>query len=443
MTFNTDNKKTMTNLSGSEEIIFSERDDTLTHHQDQYYQDLFYRVLKIGTELECAKPKKANVEAMRSELEQLLKPSRDLENLGELGIYNVVKEHCGVEIQIIGRHPHWNALWEQYRKVISILLEKRARMRPTCGLHFHLIDVGLSETIPEIIMANLWNLIRRHAPGLKFLFSGGNIREGICRRRQHNAHQEFMTQSPENLKMNQIKQNLKESKNVPEHQNFFNLEHLSFNDNGDLKNFHVELRFPDGDLSPTSIVAKTFLFFALVLKAVEISKYGLIQTGNSMMWERKKELLDFLSNNDGDLARSDTSGIGNAEIQELQKNAMDLLIFLKSIFNRFTNPAYTVLKSLAHKPISLRRIEKDDWKGIENELRSIAIYPFFIDLLDAKIIKIIELGLVKGKNSMEEWLNHVAHMTDIPKNEIKLRIDGYIEKYPIWDIELGSYVFQR
>ena len=182
-------------LAASEEVTFSKRDDTLTHRQDQYFQDLFYRVLKIGTELECAKPKKVNADEFRCEIEQLVKPSRDLENLGELGIFDVIKEHCGVEVQVIGRHPFWNALCEQYRKVTSILLNKGVRMRPTCGLHFHLIAVGLAETIPEIILANLWNLMRRHAPGLKFLFSGGNVREGICRRRQHNAHQEVMNHS--------------------------------------------------------------------------------------------------------------------------------------------------------------------------------------------------------------------------------------------------------
>ena len=120
----------------SDEIVFSKRTDSLTHSQDQYYQDLFYRVLKIGTELECARPRKVNSNELRSDIEKLLRPSNDLENLGDLGDFDVVKEHCGVEVQVIGRHPHWNALLNQYREIISILLAKSVRIRPTCGLHF-------------------------------------------------------------------------------------------------------------------------------------------------------------------------------------------------------------------------------------------------------------------------------------------------------------------
>ncbi len=435
--------KIRTNDLKSEEILFFERKDALTHREDVYYQDLFYRVLKIGTELECARPRKVDPVEFKNEIADLMKPSGDLESLGELGIYNVVKEHCGIELQVIGRHPQWSALLEQYSSIISILMEKKVRMKATCGLHFHLIAIGLAETIPEIILANLWNLIRRHAPGLKFLFSGGKVVDGICRRRQHNAHQEFMSISPIDLKMGEVKYKLEKSLIVPEHQNFFNLEHLKFNEKGDLGNFHIELRFPDGDLAPTSIVAKTYLFFALVLKAVEISKYGLIHPGDNSQWERKKELMNYLSNNDGNLARSDTSKIGEDEIRELQKNASDLLFFLKSIFNKFTNPAYTVLKSLIEKPISLRRIENDNWEAIENELRATAYYPDFIDNEDSKIIKIIELGLEKNKSSISEWLEDVSISTGISKNEIKQRIDGYIEKYPVWDSELGAFIFQR
>ncbi len=427
----------------SEDIIFFKREDTLTHQLDQYYQDLFYRVIKIGTELECARPRKSNADELRNEIASELKPSKDLENLGELGIFDVIKEHCGIEIQVIGRHPHWNSLLEQYRKVISILWDKKVRMKPTCGLHFHLIGVGLSESIPEIILANMWNLIRRHAPGLKYLFSGGNVPEGLCRRRQHNAHQEFFSFSPVKLSMGQIKDKLKQSLIVPEHQNFFNLEHLIFNDKGELANFHIELRFPDGDLSPTSIVAKTYLFFAILLKAVEISKYGLIHIGSKSQWERKKKLMDFLSNNDGNLARSDTSKIGNVEIEELKKNSMDLLILLRSTFNKFTNPAWEVLKSLNEKPISLRRIEGKSWEEIEHDLNSIASYPRFIDETDSKIIKIIELGLEKNKNSIEEWLTDVSIKTGFSKIEIKQRIDGLIEKYPVWDDDFGTFIFQR
>lgn len=426
-----------------EDIVFFRRNDALSHQQDRYYQDLFYRVLKIGPELEFGLPRRTNSQEFRDHLEGRLKPSRDLENLGELGIFNVVKEHCGVELQVIGRHPHWHSLLDQYTQITEILLEEKVRMRQTCGLHFHLIAVGLSERVPEIILANLWNLVRRHAPGLKWLCSGGDVREGLCRRRQHNAHQEFMSKTPVFQSMAQIQQRLKNSANVPEHQNFFNLEHVVFDDDARIKTFHLELRFPDGDLAPTSIVAKTFLFLALVLKAVEISKYGLLHTGAKPNWDRKRELLDLLSNNDGNLARSDTSKIGPREIEELRDNAFELLIFLKSVLNQFTNPAFCVLKHLAHTPISLYRVEGCSWQDIETTLREYANYPVFVDETDRVIIKHIELGLERNHPSTDAWLTRLSAKTGIPKSNVKLRIDRYLERYPAWDREIGSYVFGR
>lgn len=191
--------------------------------QATYYQDLLYRTLKIGTELEFALPQRVKREDLEKELAAELKPSQDMNNLGRLGVFDISKEHCGIEIRVIGRHPHWDAQVHQYRQIIAPLWRNKVRMRPTCGLHFHLLGVGLSEPVPEIILANLWNIMRRYAPGLKFLTSGGESTATLCRRRQHNAHQEFMRRGPESLALSEIQRHLKESFDVPEHQNFSTL----------------------------------------------------------------------------------------------------------------------------------------------------------------------------------------------------------------------------
>ena len=57
-------------------------------------------------------------------------------------------------------------------------------------------DTGLRRTVPEIILANLWNLTRRYAPELKFLTSCGDSRQSLCRRRQYNSHMEMIWHSP-------------------------------------------------------------------------------------------------------------------------------------------------------------------------------------------------------------------------------------------------------
>lgn len=85
-----------------------------------------------------------------------------------------------------------------------------------------------------MILVNLWNLTRRYAPELKFLTSGGEKRTALCRRRNHNSHLEMVEHSPGTMSLAEIQAILHQSRTVPEHQNFLNLEHLGFLETGDV-----------------------------------------------------------------------------------------------------------------------------------------------------------------------------------------------------------------
>ena len=415
--------------------------DSLTLSDARYLQDLLYRAVKIGTELEFALPKGVLREEFQPRIEEALQPSRDMNQLGKLGVYDVISEHCGIEILVIGRHPHWDALLNQYNRIILPLLAEKIRMRPTCGLHFHILGTGLAEEVPEIILANLWNMARVFAPGLKFITSAGENRQALCRRRQHNAHQEFMRLSPEKQSMAEIQAELKKSMNVPEHQNFFNIEHVRFSESGNISNFHLEFRFPDGDLCPVSITAKTFLFMTMILKAVEISKFGLLKVDSGSL--ENSWLMDMISNNNGKLATSDTSAVDNTALEKYRNNAQGLLFFLKSIFLLLDNPSELILQQLASEPVSLRRSQGKSWEEIENELFNHIRPQPILDNSDYELIKIIELGLLTGLGNKSCWLEAAARFLHFPKNEISKRLRGYKNRSPVWQEELGSIVFLR
>ena len=421
---------------------FLSRTDSLTLAEARYFQDLLYRAVKIGTELEFALPKGVLRQDFQPRIEEALHPSGDMNRLGELGVYDVIKEHCGVEILVIGRHPHWDALLNQYQRIILPLLAEKIRMRPTCGLHFHILGTGLAEEIPEIILANLWNMARLFAPGLKFLTSGGENRQALCRRRQHNAHQEFMRLSPQQQSMAEIQELLRKSLEVPEHQNFFNIEHVRFSTTGSISDFHLEFRFPDGDLCPVSITAKTFLFLTMMLKAVEISKFGLLKADDSLM-ESNCRLMDMISNNDGKLATSDTAAVDDAALEKYRNNACGLLVFLKSVFLLLDNPSELVLQQLAAQPISLRRSQGERWEEIEDELLDHITPQPPLDSTDYELIKIIELGLLTDIGSQHCWLEATAQFLHLPENEIRQRLQSYTNRSPVWREELGSMVFLR
>lgn len=424
--------------------IFFRRTDTLDPEQASYWKDLLYRAVKIGTEVEVANPRDVIRDDFENEIRQALNPSGSLDRLGANGVLDVSAEHCGVEIRIIGRQPHFRALQRQYQAIFDILLSKGARARPTCGLHFHMLTPALAEPVPEIILANLWNLTRRYAPELKYLTSCGESRDGLCRRRQHNSHTEMVRHSSGVTSMVQIQKMLKESLVVPEHQNFLNLEHLCFPEPGGVLPFHLEFRFPDMDLSATSVTAKTILFLTMLLKSVDLSQYGVIHVGRTQTWQRKKSLLDLLSNNDGKLATSSTELITNEIIEELRQGCYELLDLLAPTFEGFgNNQAFDVLTSLTEHPISLLRCAGYDWQKINGMLSERAALDMQgLDETDRKLMQRIECGEWAGKPSSESWKWSAAEELFLTPQDLDHRLERISMQRGIrWNPRQGTMVF--
>lgn len=434
-----------TRLKAMKDPILLRRKDTLSVTEASYWKDLFYRTVKIGTELEVAPPKGCDRPTFERAVRTALSPSGCLENLGANGVLDVKPEHCGIEVRVIGRQPHFWALLKQYTSIMSALRQAQARPRPTCGLHFHVLTPGLAEPVPEIILANLWNLTRRYAPELKFVTSGGESRDVLCRRRQYNSHLEMIRHSPSLESMAEIQQSLQKSHVVPEHQNFINLEHLGFTSPGAILPFHLEFRFPDADISALSVTAKTFLFLALLLKSVDLAQYGLIHVGKFEPWKRKIELLGLLSNNDGNLASSDTSGVSDEVIDELREGCHEMLDLLMPTFEYLdATAAYQLLEILADSPISLLRCAGNDWNQIDAILQDHLPVPCELDVdqIDHRLMQRIELEEWSGQASQDTWQWHAARELHITPQDLECRLDRLRSVRGLrWDTRQGTMVF--
>ncbi|HEX2981838.1 MAG TPA: hypothetical protein VHO48_16375 [Anaerolineaceae bacterium] len=424
--------------------IVLRRADRLEPSQARYWKDLLYRVVKIGTELEAAPPKGAGRPEFEQTVRAALQPSGSLERLGANGVLDVVPEHCGIELRVIGRQPYFPTLRQQYAAIFDVLNRAGGRPRSTCGLHFHLLAPGLAEPLPEIILANLWNLTRRYAPELKFITSCGETRQGLCRRRQYNSHVEMVRHSPSLETMAELQANLRASRVVPEHQNFLNLEHLGFTESGAALPFHLEFRFPDADVSPISVASKTFLFLAMTLKSVDLSQYGLIHVGKVDTWRRKKELLDLLSNNDGNLATSDTSQVDDEVIEELRQGCFELLDLLAPAFEHFQdNPALSVLQKLAERPIALFRCAGASWDEIETMLAgAYDVDETGLDASDRRLMQRIELGEWSRLPSVEAWMWNAARELCLAPQDLERRLERLRRLRGMrWSQRQGTLVF--
>ena len=418
-------------------------DKSLGAFQVKFWKNFLLHNLKVASEIEVAIPRGKQRDNFHRELKELLCPTRNYHYFGEYGVYDVIIEHCGIEIQVIGSVPYYPFLLTQYNKILSILALLGARTKATCGLHFHFLCETLLEPVPSIILENFWNFIRFFASELKYLTSAGERPRGICRRRNHNSHLELIKWEVGSFSLKEIQAFLRQSNQVPEHQNFLNLQHLNFNKKGDITNLHIELRFPDADICPTSLVAKIFLCLAILICAIDISYLGLIQIADNELWKRKVLLLNKLSNNDGTLAESDTTSLTSDDYQQLKKGAETLINLLRSTLLSFPqNPTLKILEFLKENPISFLRSRGWSWKDISKVLAKLGEIEHNELEIDAKLEELINFAELTQCSSQEIWKKLACNILNLTSEQLEralLRLKKVREL--TWDNDLGSFIF--
>jgi hypothetical protein len=192
------------------------------------------------------------------------------------------------------------------------------------------------------------------------------------------------------------------------------------------------------------VTAKTFLFLALLLKAVDLSQYGVIHVGKIRPWRRKVEVLDMLNNNEGNLATSDTSGVTDEVLEEVRQGCFELLDLLAPTFDRFLdNPSLDVLLFMAEQPVSLLRCAGYDWRQIEALLAERAtLDEVGLDKTDRRLMQRIELGEWTGQASAETWQWYAARELFLTPQELERRLTKLERLRGIrWDRRQGAMVF--
>jgi hypothetical protein len=182
----------------------------------------------------------------------------------------------------------------------------------------------------------------------------------------------------------------------------------------------------------------------MLLKAVDLSQYGIIHVGKIDPWRRKVELLNKLSNNDGNLATSDTIALTDEDIQELRQGGYELLDLLAPTFSWFAdNPSLDVLMALVEQPISLMRCAGYDWDAIESALAQRAILDEVgLDETDRRLMQCIELGEWGALCSPDAWRWHAARELYLTPRDLERRLTILQELRGLqWDARQGTMRF--
>jgi hypothetical protein len=274
----------------------------------------------------------------------------------------------------------------------------------------------MEREMPEIVLANFHQLCRRYQNAMTWMTMGLDDPDRMTRWEKFRVS--ILQFSAIQMSMRKIQEEVSRNSGGNKY-GWVNYNNCMFNSNGDVQRFHVEMRVMDGLMSPSAVAAMGCLYHALMIKAVEISRYGIVEVGDKDWLTKAQNVKNDILNNmkgyqDGDRF-GDTSRLSQHH-ETLIAESFDLISQIKHILMKM-GPAYEILEKLAERPCALRRCDGEDWKKIESDL---AVEMTKDDLLTHKLSEIIDLRLVDQCASEKEW---IVEATSLLRGDKELKID--------------------
>lgn len=407
--------------------------------------------------------------AIRARIIGNTSPSSDLSRAK--GVFSVTTDGSltgdgGIEVVTVGRRVDFNKFRQQLTELMGMCHERGAFVDERTSVHMHML-VGyynlvssngtikatykkkgtpnsqfvlseLEENIPEVILANFHQLIRRYHNALTWMTSSGDDKYHLTRWMKF--RQPVLEYSSLTNNMAQVIAAMRNGISDGGRYAFVNYHKVGVDRGGNVNKFHIEARYTDGSLSPTAVSAFGVLLHALLLKAAAISVYGILNAGEKEYMREARAIMKSLLNNNGGYGGprfSTTDGVWVYE-NALREQSREMVFLLRSELSRFPG-AYDVLLSLADKPCSVRRINGESWEHIEKELKSLCENSF--DEGTKKILKVVDTAYIAECDSQEHWFAEVSEDMQMPKPDLydaveKLVSNGYIR----WDEQTGAFV---
>lgn len=372
-----------------------------------------------------------DAETIRREVKEILQPSGFVGDTGTHGALEVKKDNSlinngGIEVPTVGRRVHWKSFYKMCQDILSPIVERGGFVNERCGQHFHILAGYFDEhsgvrgrcvsemevPLPEIVLANLHQLHRRYQLAMFWIMSAGTRPEHLTRWAKF--RQPIYKFSALRNPMSRVQAELAEhvvSMNNNQKGKYASVAYhfCKFNPEGDVNIFHIENRIADGALSAAVVSAWGMLCYALVLKAVRLSQYGTMESGdaeyNQMVKTIQPHLIDGERRDWGSDRNANTAML-HPYIPWLRENTIELINFLKPELHGL-GPAYEILMSLANRPCSARLINGDTWEKIEADLMEEAGFKRGRGSED-DIREVVDLAGIVDCESVADWVEEVA-----------------------------------
>jgi hypothetical protein len=418
----------------------------LTSEEVRYWKRVFKSNLKVGIEIETEF--NGDASEARSKMSSLFCPTNYTHKFGNFGVYKVKSDGSlsggGAEVCTVGRRVDFTDLYIQYRAIIKVMSMFRPDMNEAAGMHNHLLldysSIGgvdtscLEKNVPGIILRNMFQLVRRYAPELVWITSTVKHARSITRSGQYCDHSTLMKNTPAIRNAQDYISNIIGGSRY----RFVNCNHM-VTSGDEISRFHLEFRYPDGSVYPAQIAAVNVLHAALILKAIELSELGVINTGTEEYWSETKSLMGVIRSSSGNRL---SDPISSGQTEKVKTRASGMLLELKSALDQFDTHVYPILKILADTPISIMRRSMSDEEindSFDSAIKN--MYAFDRDELDP-IVNTINLLKITGCASNTQWETKLAEVLSVSQSEVSRRLFKLNMLKPVkFDPEVGSLVF--
>jgi hypothetical protein len=408
-------------------------------------------------------------DAIRKRMTEALKPTNDISKIGDHGVLQVTTDgslvgNGGVEIPTVGRRVNYNALYKQSKKIIDMCMKEGAFINARTSLHIHLVtqyymvnggkayynkgdnEQGgnnmlneLETNIPEIVLANFHQLVRRYHNALTWITSSGTDLNRLTRYAKF--REPVLKYSAQKTKMNKVVSELNAAIGNNGRYGFINYCKMGF-DNGGVSKLHLEARFPDNVFSPSAASSFGVLIYAMMVKSVLLSQFGTLFSGSREYMDEASTICSTLLNNMGpedDQRTSDTSKF-HLYTETVRAQAIEMVSLLEKELREEGN-SFHVLMKLAEKPCSLRLCEGKSWDDIEKDLLG--------DLVDldnktvSMILEATDTAYITDCVNQEEWVSVVSEDNGVDKKTVSSCIQVMEKNGMIrWNTQSGCFVRQ-
>lgn len=326
--------------------------------------------------------------------------------------YGYVDGSVPIELVSSPVYPTISSIKGLMDKVHKVVEEVEPDLIPNClnncGLHQTVVFEHLATHFPDVVVANTIQIIRTFTSGFFYLLSSG-------------------TAEKPSRDLNYRNFNKSVWKTHFQNSNKYSLVYSRYKNYGDkLKCWGIEFRYPDGTLSNVLASVMGVINTAVVLKAIKLSEYGVIEISNSSYRQSKATVNNLIC---GSLDKAEDYA---------KENVTELLHFLCSEILELDKTAYAVLEKLKDNPLWKRvktrdMITRETYNKIDKKLLKPSIDN---DTLSNKLSQLIILDNSK-KTDMKNTTRRLAKKLNLKYAEVTelLSKNNYI-----WSNEMGKYM---